>query len=62
MQPRPVPYYDEYISYEYHRELADHDDPERIALNMISNVHRIRERFPSGVIPLVAGYDHLPPR
>ncbi len=62
MQPRPVPYYDEYISYEYHRELADHDDPERIALNMISNVHRIRERFPSGVIPLVAGYDHLPPQ
>ena len=31
IQPREVPYYSEYLSYEYHRELAWHDDPEAIA-------------------------------
>ncbi|MCL2880590.1 MAG: hypothetical protein FWF29_10115, partial [Treponema sp.] len=65
IQPRTVPYYDGddcYLSFEWHRELADHDDPARIARSMISNVRRIRERYPSGVIPLIAGADHLPPQ
>lgn len=62
IQPREVPYYSEYLSYEYHRELAWHDDPERIAKNLISNVLRIKDRYPSKVIALIAGYDHLPPQ
>ena len=62
IQPREVPYYSEYLSYEYHRELAWHDDPEAIAKNMINNVRRIRNRYPSNVIALIAGYDHLPPQ
>ena len=65
IQPRIVPYYDgedSYLSFEWHRELANHDDPGRIAKSMISNVHRIKERYPSGVIPLVSGFDHLPPQ
>ena len=61
-QPREVPYYADYLSYEHHRELADHDDPERIARSLIDNVRRIRHRYPSGIIPLIAGYDHLPPQ
>ncbi|MDR1654909.1 MAG: hypothetical protein LBR96_02835 [Treponema sp.] len=64
-QPRIVPYYDgndSYLSFEWHRELADHDDPARIAKSMISNVMRIKDRYPSGVIPLIAGFDHLPPQ
>lgn len=62
IQPREVPYYGEYLSFEYHRELADHDDPERIAKNLIENVHKIKNRYPSNVIALIAGYDHLPPQ
>ena len=65
IQPRIVPYYDgddSYLSFEWHRELADHDDPERIAKSMISNVQRIKDRYPSGVIPLISGFDHLPPQ
>lgn len=65
IQPRIVPYYDgtdSYLSFEWHKELADHDDPERIAKSMISNVERIKDRYPSGVIPLIAGFDHLPPQ
>lgn len=62
IQPREVPYYSEYLSYEYHKELAWHDDPERTAKNMIANVHRIKERYPSDVIALIAGFDHLPPQ
>lgn len=62
IQPRDVPYYNGYLSYEYHRELAKHDDPERIAKNLIANVDKIRDRYPSNVIALIAGYDHLPPQ
>lgn len=62
IQPRDVPYYNGYLSYEYHRELAKHDDPERIAKNLIENVYKIRDRYPSNVIALIAGYDHLPPQ
>lgn len=62
IQPREVPYYGEYLSYEYHRELAWHDDPERIAKNLIANVHKIKNRYPSDIIALIAGYDHLPPQ
>ena len=65
VQPRTVPYYDgadSYLSFEWHKELADHDDPERIAKSLISNVHRIKDRYPSGIIPLVSGFDHLPPQ
>ena len=62
MQKRDVPYYEGYLSFEYHRELAVHDDPERIAKNLIGNAKRIQERYPSGIIPLISGYDHLPPQ
>ena len=62
IQPRDVPYYPGYLSYEWHLELADHDDPDRIARNMVENVRRIKERYPSGIIPLIAGFDHLPPQ
>ncbi len=61
-QPRDVPYYQGYLSYEWHLELADHDDPERIARNLVDNAQRIEERYPSGIIPLIAGFDHLPPQ
>ena len=62
IQPRETPYYPDYLSYEYHRELAVHDDPARIAKNLVENALRIKDRYPSGVIPLIAGYDHLPPQ
>ncbi len=62
IQPRIVPYYDEYLSYEYYRELADHDDLEGIAKSMVDTVHRVKERYPSGVIALMTGYDHMPPQ
>ena len=62
IQPREMPYYPDYLSFEYHKALAVHDDPARIAKNLIENVHRIKDRYPSGVIPLIAGYDHLPPQ
>ena len=62
VQPREVPYYPDYLSYEFHLELAVHDDPERIARNLISNVERIKARYPSGIIPLISGFDHLPPQ
>lgn len=38
IQPREVPYYGEYLSFEYHRELADHDDPDRIARNLMKQI------------------------
>lgn len=60
--PREVPYYADYLSFEHHQELADHDDPARIAKSMIANVRRIAHRYPSRVVPLIAGYDHLPPQ
>ncbi len=62
IQPREVPYYADYLSYEWHRELADHDDPERIAKSLITNAKKMAHRFPSTIIPLVAGGDHLPPQ
>ncbi len=62
IQPREVPYYPDYLSFEWHRELAEHDDPQRTAENMIENVKRIGYRYPSDVIPLIAGFDHLPPQ
>ena len=62
IQPRDIPYYPGYLSYEWHLELADHDDPERIAKDLVENARRIAERYPSGVIPLIAGFDHLPPQ
>ena len=62
IQPRVVPYYDSYLSFEWHKEISSHDDPEYIAKSMIANAERIENRYPSGVIPLVAGFDHLPPQ
>lgn len=62
IQPREMPYYPDYLSFEYHKALAVHDDPARIAKNLIENVRRIQHRYPSGIIPLIAGYDHLPPQ
>lgn len=62
IQPRAVPYYGDYLSYEWHRELAWHEDPAEIATNLIENVHTIVHRYPSGVVPLISGYDHLPPQ
>lgn len=61
-QPRIVPYYNEYMSYEAHREWADHDDPQRIARSMVDNVMRIVGRYPTRIVPLIAGFDHLPPQ
>ncbi len=62
LQPRDIPYYEGYLSFEWHKELADHDNPAGTARSLVENVHKIKERFPSGVIPLIAGFDHLPPQ
>lgn len=62
MQPRDVPYYSGYFSYEYYLELAHHSDPTAIANEMIRNVLNIQERYPSGIVPLIAGCDHCPPQ
>lgn len=61
-QPREVPYYPCYLSYERHLELATHKDPQLIARSLIENVHRIKDRYPTGIIPLISGGDHLPPQ
>jgi len=61
-QHREVPYYPYHMSYEMFRELAVHDEPERIAKTLIENAYRIAPRYPSGVLPLISGYDHLPPQ
>ncbi len=62
IQPRTVPYYEDYLSYEWHRELAWHENPSAIAANLIENVHNILHRYPSGIVPLISGFDHLPPQ
>ena len=62
IQPREVPYYADYLGFEWHKELANHDDPQRIAKNLVKNVLQIRDRYPSGIVPLIAGFDHLPPQ
>ena len=62
IQPREVPYYADYLSYEWHKELADHDDPQRIAESLIANAKKMACWFPSTVVPLAAGGDHLPPQ
>ena len=62
MQPRDVPYYEGYFSYEYYMELADHTDPQKIASELIRNVLNIQDRYPSGIVPLIAGCDHCPPQ
>ncbi|MDO4739747.1 MAG: glycoside hydrolase family 38 C-terminal domain-containing protein [Eubacteriales bacterium] len=61
-QPREVPYYPEYLSFEHHVELSLLDDPDRVAKSMIENVRRRAGRYPSKVVPLVAGGDHMPPQ
>ena len=62
IQPREVPYYNDYLSYEWHRELAWHEDPREIASSLVDNVRRIEKRYPSGIVPLISGYDHFPPQ
>ena len=62
LQPRDMPYHSEYFSYEQYMELADHVDQDRIALELIGTVRKIKDRYPSGVVPLIAGYDHFPPQ
>lgn len=62
LQPRDLPYHEGYLSYEWHKELADHDDPEGTARSLVENVRRIQKRYPSGIVPLIAGFDHLPPQ
>lgn len=62
IQPRETPYYPHYLSFEWHRELARHDDPQQTARTMIERARNIADRYPSGVIPLIAGADHLPPQ
>lgn len=62
LQPREAPYYPEYLSFEHHVEVAHLDDPERVAKSMIDNVRKRADRYPSRVIPLVAGGDHMPPQ
>jgi len=62
MQPRDIPYHQEYYSYEYLMELADHTDQTKIATELINNVTNIKSRYPSGIVPLIAGCDHCPPQ
>lgn len=62
LQPREVPYYPEYLSFEHHVEMAHLDDPVRVAKSMIDNVRKRENRYPSRVVPLVAGGDHMPPQ
>ena len=62
LQPREVPYYPDYLSFEHHVEVAHLDDPERVAKSMIDNVRKRANRYPSRVVPLVAGGDHMPPQ
>lgn len=62
LQPRDMPYYSEYLSYEYYMELADHTDLNKIARELIQNAKNIKDRYPSGIVPLIAGYDHFPPQ
>ena len=62
LQPRDMPYHAEYFSYEQYMELADHVDKEKIARELIRNVQNNRTRYPSGVVPLIAGFDHFPPQ
>lgn len=62
MQPRDMPYHKGYYSYEYYQELADHTNLQQIALELISNVRSVKERYPSGIVPLIAGCDHCPPQ
>jgi alpha-mannosidase len=62
LQPRDMPYHQGYYSYEYFMELADHTGQEKIAHELIQNVRNNVHRYPSGVIPLMAGCDHCPPQ
>lgn len=62
MQPRDIPYHKEYYSYEYYMELSDHTDQNKIAAELIKNVTSIKSRYPSGIVPLIAGFDHFPPQ
>ena len=62
MQPRDIPYHQDYYSYEYYMELADHTDQKKIAAELIQNVMNIKHRYPSGIVPLIAGCDHCPPQ
>jgi len=62
IQPRTVPYCSDGLSYEWHRELARHEDPEEIAAKLVRNVLDIVHRYPSGIVPLISGCDHLPPQ
>lgn len=62
LQPRDIPYHQDYYSYEYYMELADHTDQNKIATELINNVLNIRNRYPSGIVPLIAGCDHCPPQ
>ncbi len=62
MQPRDMPYHSGYLSYEYYMELVDYEDEKKIAEAMIQTIQGRKERYPSGVVPFIAGYDHLPPQ
>ena len=62
LQPRDMPYYSGYFSYELLMERASHSDQADIASQMIRNATRLKERYPSGIVPLVAGCDHCPPQ
>ena len=63
LQPRDMPYHPEYFSYEQYMELADHTHrEEETAKQLIANVQKIRNRYPSSVVPLIAGFDHFPPQ
>lgn len=62
IQPRSMPYYEPYLSFEYHKALSAHSDPKKLAKDLIEKAKAIRDRYPSDVIPLIAGHDHLPPQ
>ncbi len=62
LQPRDIPYYNGYLSFEWHKQLADHTNPLKTAKSFIENTLRIQHRYPSGVVPIIVGFDHLPPQ
>ncbi|MEA4889843.1 MAG: glycoside hydrolase family 38 C-terminal domain-containing protein [Clostridiaceae bacterium] len=62
IQPCDIPYYPGYLSFDYHLELSEQNNTEHIARSLAANARRIQNRYPSGVIPLIAGFDHMPPQ
>ncbi len=62
VQPCDIPYYPGYLSFDYHLELSERNNTGHIARSLIANARKIQDRYPSGIIPLIAGFDHMPPQ